>query len=146
LNALQILNAEFAPVTEEEWDSLSPQEVIDRVYQRRFAPTQLKVSGAGGEIRSYAYQTREGGFGLVRLTAVRTSTTHSAGPPLAKNSSCQGCRGNRPAHLDTTPDQLGGDTSLGSYRREEADACVLRPVYGPPRSLVSYPLAPSLPT
>ena len=37
------------------------------------------------------------------------------------------------------PNQLGGDTSLGSCRRKEADVCVLRFVWDPPRHLGSYP-------
>jgi len=46
------------------------------------------------------------------------------------------------AHLDAAPDQLGGDTNLGSCRREEADARVPCVVWDPPRHLGGYPIAP----
>ena len=60
----------LAVVEEAEWERLTPREVIDRVYERRFAPARLPVEGPYSGHRTYAYQTREGGFGLLRLVRV----------------------------------------------------------------------------
>jgi len=65
-------------------------------------------------------------------------------PDIVALATARPAAGSGHAHLDPAPDQLGGDTSLGSCRREEADVCVLRLVWGPPRPLGRYPSASSV--
>ncbi len=64
---LEILNTEFGTVQDSDWDTLTPQQVVDSVYSSRFAPNTLKPLTGALATRTFSYQTREGGFGLIRL-------------------------------------------------------------------------------
>jgi tRNA A-37 threonylcarbamoyl transferase component Bud32 len=66
-DGLEILNAEFGVVADEDWERLTPQQVIESVSRGRFAPKVLKPLKADGSGRTYSYETRKHGFGLVQL-------------------------------------------------------------------------------
>ncbi len=64
---LQVLDAGFVALASEEWDSLEPQQVIDRLQQAAFRPRVLKPTPDRPLPSVYAYRTREDGFGMVQL-------------------------------------------------------------------------------
>jgi predicted Ser/Thr protein kinase len=65
--ALNNFGTMFALVKNEDWEALSPQQVIDSVYQGLFAPQALSPTGDGGALRTFSYRTRDGGFGLLQF-------------------------------------------------------------------------------
>lgn len=67
LDGLQILQTQFALLDDADWDRLDPYEVIDRLHRGRFAPRILKPARADGTGRVYAFETRDGGMGMLRL-------------------------------------------------------------------------------
>ena len=74
-NEVHIHNMTLAMVKDDEWNTLTPQEVIDRVYQGRFAPRILKPMNADGSGATFAYQTRENGFGLLQFVKTDSAST-----------------------------------------------------------------------
>jgi len=64
---LRVSDMAFATVTDSEWSTLTPQQVIDKVYQGRFAPRTLKPLNPGGSGATFVYQTRENGFGILQF-------------------------------------------------------------------------------
>jgi predicted Ser/Thr protein kinase len=67
---LQVLQTQFALLDDGDWDRLDPYEVIERLHRGRFAPRILKPARADGTGRVYAFETRDGGLGLLRLKAL----------------------------------------------------------------------------
>lgn len=74
---LQIHNTTFAVVKDEEWDQLSPQQVMDRVEQGRFAPKKLKPLNPDGTGCTFAYQTSENTFGLLQLVNLGSKSANA---------------------------------------------------------------------
>lgn len=66
---LDNLGTEFAPVSKEEWDSLTPQDVITRLRQSASRPRSLKLESTAELPVTYAYRTREQGVGIVQIFA-----------------------------------------------------------------------------
>jgi hypothetical protein len=65
---VKVNGAEFAPFDPARWDTATARDAIDAVYRGRFAPPSLmNVPGPEDEVFSFAYQTRDGGFGLLQL-------------------------------------------------------------------------------
>jgi len=64
---LRVSDMAFAAVADTEWSTLTPQQVIDKVYQGRFAPRALKPLNPGGSGATFVYQTRENGFGILQF-------------------------------------------------------------------------------
>jgi hypothetical protein len=64
---LEILDTEFGAVTDADWDRFTPQQVVDSVFRSRFAPKVLKPVTSAGVGRTFSYETREHGFGLVQF-------------------------------------------------------------------------------
>jgi hypothetical protein len=64
IGSLLVLHTEFAQVKEEDWDRLTPPQVIDSVYRARFAPSALRPNATS---RTFSYETRDGGFGLLQI-------------------------------------------------------------------------------
>jgi hypothetical protein len=65
IGELLVFNTEFAQVKDEEWDRLTPAQVVNSVYRARFAPTTLRPNATS---RTFSYETRDGGFGLLQIT------------------------------------------------------------------------------
>jgi serine/threonine protein kinase len=64
IGSLLVLHTEFAQVGDEDWDRLTPPQVIDSVYRARFAPAALRPNATS---RTFSYETRDGGFGLLQI-------------------------------------------------------------------------------
>ncbi len=64
---LQILDATFAALRDADWDTLTAQQVVDRHHQGVFRPRTLKPTENDGSGRTFAYRTRENGFGILQL-------------------------------------------------------------------------------
>jgi len=65
IGELLVFNTEFAQVSDADWDRLTPAQVVDSVYRARFAPTTLRPNATS---RTFSYETRAGGFGLLQIT------------------------------------------------------------------------------
>ena len=66
-DGLQILQTEFALLEDADWERLAPDEVIGRLNRGRFAPRILKPARADGTGRLFAFETLDGGIGMLRL-------------------------------------------------------------------------------
>ncbi len=66
---LQVADADFAPLSNADWDTLTAQEVINRLHQGTFHPRTLKELRPGEFPATYAYRTREQGYGMIQLVA-----------------------------------------------------------------------------
>ncbi len=66
-SGLDVLGVEFAVVADTDWDTLTPLQVIDSVSRGRFAPKLLRPDSAPNGGRTFSYQTREHGFGLLQF-------------------------------------------------------------------------------
>ncbi len=64
---LQVLDATFAAVPDDMWDTLTAQEVVDRHYRDTFTPRALSPHSETSPFRTYVYRTREDGFGLLQF-------------------------------------------------------------------------------
>ncbi len=69
-DGLQILQTEFALLEDADWERLAPDEVIGRLNRGRFAPRLLKPARADGTGRLFAFETRDGGIGMLRLKTI----------------------------------------------------------------------------
>jgi len=67
LDGLQILQTDFALLEDADWERLAPDVVIGRLNRGRFAPRILKPARADGTGRLFAFETRDGGIGMLRL-------------------------------------------------------------------------------
>lgn len=63
-SGIKMLRVECAILMDGDWSTLTPNQVIDRVYSGKFAPKVLKPESYS---RTFAYRTREGGQGLLRF-------------------------------------------------------------------------------
>ncbi len=66
---LQVADADFAPLSNADWDTLTAQEVINRLHRGTFHPRTLKELRPGEFPSTYAYRTREQGYGMIQLVA-----------------------------------------------------------------------------
>lgn len=64
MGSLLVMNTDFAQVKDEDWDRLTPPQVIDSVYRARFAPSTLRPNATS---RTFSYETRDGRFGLLQI-------------------------------------------------------------------------------
>ncbi len=75
---LQILQTEFALLQDGDWERLAPDEVMDRLNRGRFAPRILKPARTDGSGRLFAFETRDGGRGMLRLKPQPGDAPHAA--------------------------------------------------------------------
>ncbi len=66
---LQVAHADFAPLDNADWDRLTAQEVINRLHRGLFHPRTLKELRQGEFPATYAYRTREQGYGMIQLVS-----------------------------------------------------------------------------
>ncbi len=67
---LGILNTDFAPLDLADWGTLTAQQVINRLEQGTFRPRTLKELRPGEFPATYAYRTREQGYGMIQLVVL----------------------------------------------------------------------------
>lgn len=65
-SSLIVVQTEFGRVDTDDWDRLTPQQVIDSVYKSRFAPSRMEHVRPGPS-SPLSYETRDGGFGLFQI-------------------------------------------------------------------------------
>jgi len=73
LDGLGILQTDFALLEDADWERLAPDEVIGRLNRGRFAPRILKPARADGTGRLFAFETRDGGIGMLRFKTLSDS-------------------------------------------------------------------------
>jgi serine/threonine protein kinase/nitrous oxidase accessory protein NosD len=66
---LRILDVDVTPLNSEDWNTLNPSEVIDRLDQNSSRPRTLGPFKAGELPVTYGYRTRENGRGMLRILA-----------------------------------------------------------------------------
>ena len=66
---LQPLGMIFTPFENEQWDSLSPEDLTARLHQNNFRPHELKPWKNGQLPSTFGFRTREGGTGIMQLLA-----------------------------------------------------------------------------
>ncbi len=66
---LQPLGMIFAPLENEDWDSLTPSGLTTRIHQRQFRPNVLKPWKNAQLPSTFGFRTREGGTGILQLLA-----------------------------------------------------------------------------
>lgn len=66
---LRILDVDVAPLNSDDWNTLKPADVINRLDQNSSRPHTLGPFQAGELPVTYAYRTRENGHGMLRIVA-----------------------------------------------------------------------------
>lgn len=66
---LRILDVDVTPLNSEDWNTLKPSEVINRLDHNSSRPRTLGPFKAGELPVTYAYRTRENGRGMLRILA-----------------------------------------------------------------------------
>ena len=64
---LLVMNTDFAPVKDGDWDRFTVAQVMDSLYRGRFAPSTLKPTITS---RTFSFETRDGGFGLLQIVGL----------------------------------------------------------------------------
>jgi hypothetical protein len=127
LGELQVLNVVFAVLKNSDWDTLTPEEVQQRLYQGQYAPKLLKPAEPDGLPATFAFRTREGGIGVLQLVALDDQRPGASVRikrlvrPGAKPATAQARRDPRTGELVARLAQ-GGTVALVAIRPAEAKA------------------------
>lgn len=90
---LQPLGMTFAALSKEDWDTLTPGELVTKLHHGLFIPAKLEPWPKGELPSTFAFRTREGGTGILQLVgfaeerpeaAIRYKLLRRPVPPTAR--------------------------------------------------------------